>query len=190
MQSLPGQEAKNPQRDLPNRNYCVSVDLYASSILLLRVLTGWCRGAKSKVEAPVARAFAADRGWGAASNIITIGARAGTPSVCWCCCWVSLAVVIMRTSGLLPKDVFADYTPGFRTPGSADAGGLLAPLGKSSRPSTSSETWVKNIGNAAGLRDGLRGVMVLEENQSGPGRDLSQPVGSPGPHPWNSLSTG
>ncbi len=114
--STTAQEAKNPQRDLP---IGIIASLLICTVLYIgvaAVLTGMVPWRDVNIEAPVARAFL-DRGLSGASHIITLGALAGLTSVMLVMLLGQTRVLYsMAKDGLLPKRVFAEIHPRFRTP--------------------------------------------------------------------------
>ena len=114
--STTAQESKNPKRDLPIgiiASLLICTILY---ILVAAVLTGMVPWQDVNVEAPLARAFL-DRGLGAASNIITLGAIAGLTSVMLVMLLGQTRILYsMANDGLLPRNFFAAVHPKFRTP--------------------------------------------------------------------------
>jgi APA family basic amino acid/polyamine antiporter len=85
-------------------------------IAVAAVLTGMVPWQDINIEAPVARAFL-DRGLTGASHIITVGALAGLTSVMLVMLLGQTRVLYsMANDGLLPKRVFAEIHPRFRTP--------------------------------------------------------------------------
>ena len=114
--STTAQEAKNPQRDLP---IGIIASLLICTVLYISVaaiLTGMVPWREVNIEAPIARAFL-DRGLVSASHIITVGALAGLTSVMLVMLLGQTRVLYsMANDGLLPKKVFAEIHPKFRTP--------------------------------------------------------------------------
>ena len=114
--STTAQEAKNPQRDLP---IGIILSLIICTILYIgvaAVLTGMVPWREVNIEAPIARAFL-DRGLVGPSHIITVGALAGLTSVMLVMLLGQTRVLYsMANDGLLPKKVFAEIHPKFRTP--------------------------------------------------------------------------
>ncbi len=114
--STTAQEAKNPQRDLP---IGIIASLLICTVLYISVaaiLTGMVPWREVNIEAPIARAFL-DRGLVGASHIITVGALAGLTSVMLVMLLGQTRVLYaMANDGLLPKKVFAEIHPTYRTP--------------------------------------------------------------------------
>ena len=114
--STTAQEAKNPQRDLP---IGIILSLIICTVLYIgvaAVLTGMVPWQQVNIEAPIARAFL-DRGLPWASDIITAGALAGLTSVMLVMLLGQTRVLYaMANDGLLPRKVFAEIHPKFRTP--------------------------------------------------------------------------
>jgi basic amino acid/polyamine antiporter, APA family len=114
--STTAQEAKNPQRDLPIGIIASLLICTVLYIAVAAVLTGMVHWPEINVEAPVARAFL-DRGLTGASHIITVGALAGLTSVMLVMLLGQTRVLYaMACDGLLPRKVFAEIHPKFRTP--------------------------------------------------------------------------
>ena len=114
--STTAQEAKNPQRDLPIGIIASLLICTVLYIAVAAVLTGMVPWRDINIEAPVARAFL-DRGLVGASHVITIGALAGLTSVMLVMLLGQTRVLYsMANDGLLPKRVFAEIHPKFRTP--------------------------------------------------------------------------
>ena len=114
--STTAQEAKNPQRDLPIGIILSLLICTALYILVAGVLTGMVPWRDVNIEAPIARAFQ-DRGLSLASHIITLGALAGLTSVMLVMLLGQTRVLYsMACDGLLPKKVFAEIHPKWRTP--------------------------------------------------------------------------
>jgi APA family basic amino acid/polyamine antiporter len=114
--STTAQEAKNPQRDLPIGIIASLLICTVLYIAVSAVLTGMVPWRDVNIEAPVARAFL-DRGLTGASHIITLGALAGLTSVMLVMLLGQTRVLYaMAMDGLLPKRVFAEIHPKFRTP--------------------------------------------------------------------------
>jgi len=114
--STTAQEAKNPQRDLPVGIILSLLICTALYILVAGVLTGMVPWRDVNIEAPIARAFL-DRGLSGASHIITLGALAGLTSVMLVMLLGQTRVLYsMANDGLLPKKIFADIHPKWRTP--------------------------------------------------------------------------
>jgi APA family basic amino acid/polyamine antiporter len=114
--STTAQEAKNPQRDLPIGIIASLLICTVLYIAVAAVLTGMVPWREINIEAPVARAFL-DRGLVGASHVITIGALAGLTSVMLVMLLGQTRVLYsMANDGLLPKRVFAEIHPKFRTP--------------------------------------------------------------------------
>ena len=114
--STTAQEAKNPQRDLPIgiiASLLICTVLYIS---VAAVLTGMVPWREINIEAPIARAFL-DRGLVGPSHVITVGALAGLTSVMLVMLLGQTRVLYsMANDGLLPKKVFAEIHPKYRTP--------------------------------------------------------------------------
>ncbi len=114
--STTAQEAKNPQRDLPIGIIASLLICTVLYIAVAAVLTGMVPWRDVNIEAPIARAFL-DRGLTGASHIITLGALAGLTSVMLVMLLGQTRVLYsMAKDGLLPKRVFAEIHPKFRTP--------------------------------------------------------------------------
>jgi basic amino acid/polyamine antiporter, APA family len=114
--STTAQEAKNPQRDLPIGIILSLLICTALYILVAGVLTGMVPWRDVNIEAPLSRAFL-DRGLVGASHIITLGALAGLTSVMLVMLLGQTRVLYsMANDGLLPKKLFADVHPKWRTP--------------------------------------------------------------------------
>jgi APA family basic amino acid/polyamine antiporter len=114
--STTAQEAKNPQRDLPIGIIASLVICTGLYIAVAAVLTGMVPWREVNIEAPIARAFL-DRGLTGASHVITVGALAGLTSVMLVMLLGQTRVLYsMANDGLLPKRVFAEIHPRFRTP--------------------------------------------------------------------------
>src|SRR6267378_4035347 len=114
--STTAQEAKNPQRDLPIGIIASLLICTALYIAVAAVLTGMVPWKDVNIEAPVARAFL-DRGLVIPSHIITVGALAGLTSVMLVMLLGQTRVLYsMANDGLLPKRIFAEIHPKFRTP--------------------------------------------------------------------------
>jgi APA family basic amino acid/polyamine antiporter len=114
--STTAQEAKNPQRDLPIGIIASLLICTVLYIAVAAILTGMVPWRDVNIEAPIARAFL-DRGLTGASHIITVGALAGLTSVMLVMLLGQTRVLYsMATDGLLPKKVFAEIHPKFRTP--------------------------------------------------------------------------
>jgi APA family basic amino acid/polyamine antiporter len=114
--STTAQEAKNPQRDLPIGIIASLVICTVLYIAVAGVLTGMVPWQAVNIEAPIARAFL-DRGLTTASHVITVGALAGLTSVMLVMLLGQTRVLYsMAHDGLLPKRVFAEIHPRFRTP--------------------------------------------------------------------------
>jgi APA family basic amino acid/polyamine antiporter len=114
--STTAQEAKNPQRDLPIGIIASLIVCTLLYILVAAVLTGMVPWREINIEAPIARAFM-DRGLTGASHIITLGALAGLTSVMLVMLLGQTRVLYaMANDGLLPKKVFAEIHPKWRTP--------------------------------------------------------------------------
>ena len=114
--STTAQEAKNPQRDLPIGIIASLIVCTLLYILVAAVLTGMVPWREVNIEAPIARAFM-DRGLVGASHIITLGALAGLTSVMLVMLLGQTRVLYaMANDGLLPKKVFAEIHPKWRTP--------------------------------------------------------------------------
>src|SRR5207237_3607739 len=110
------QEAKDPRRDLAVGIISSLVVCTILYILVACVLTGMVPWQEINIEAPIARAFM-DRGLVTASHVITVGALAGLTSVMLVMLLGQTRVLYsMANDGLLPKKVFADIHPRFRTP--------------------------------------------------------------------------
>ncbi len=152
--STTAQEAKNPKRDLPIgiiASLLICTILY---ILVAAVLTGMVPWQDVNVEAPLARAFL-DRGLGAASNIITLGAIAGLTSVMLVMLLGQTRILYsMANDGLLPRNFFAAVHTKFRTPyKNTVLVGLLAASCGSVMP-------IENIGKVVNIGTLLAFVMV------------------------------
>lgn len=110
------EEAKNPQRDVPigiMASLVVCTFLY---IAVVAVLTGMVRFDQLDVNAPVSMAFK-QRGLGWAEGIIATAGVAGITSVLLVMMLSGPRVFLsMARDGLLPKGVFGDVHPKYRTP--------------------------------------------------------------------------
>ncbi len=114
--STTAQEAKNPQRDLPIGIIASLILCTVLYILVAAVLTGMVPWREVNIEAPIARAFL-DRGLTNASHIITLGALAGLTSVMLVMLLGQTRVLYsMACDGLLPRRIFAEIHPKWRTP--------------------------------------------------------------------------
>ena len=114
--STTAQEAKNPQRDLPIGIIASLLICTVLYIAVAAVLTGMVPWREVNIEAPIARAFL-DRGLVGPSHVITIGALAGLTSVMLVMLLGQTRVLYsMANDGLLPKRVFAEIHPRYRTP--------------------------------------------------------------------------
>jgi len=152
--STTAQEAKNPKRDLPIgiiASLLICTTLY---ILVAAVLTGMVPWQDVNVEAPLARAFL-DRGLGAASNVITLGAIAGLTSVMLVMLLGQTRILYsMANDGLLPRNFFAAIHTRFRTPyKNTILVGLMAATIGSVMP-------IENIGKVVNIGTLLAFVMV------------------------------
>jgi len=110
------EEAKNPQRDVPIgiiTSLIVCTILY---IALVAVLTGMVKFNQLDINAPVSYAFK-QKGLGWAEGIIAVAGVAGITSVLLVMMLSGPRVFLaMARDGLLPKGMFGDVHPKFRTP--------------------------------------------------------------------------
>ncbi len=114
--STHAEEAKNPQRDVPFgliTSLLVCTVLY---ILVSAVITGMVRYDQLNIDAPVSDAFRrVGLTW--AQFIIAVGAIAGITSVLLVTLLSQARIFLaMARDGLLPKGIFGDVHPRFRTP--------------------------------------------------------------------------
>ena len=114
--STTAQEAKNPQKDMP---FGIIGSLLICTVLYIAValvLTGMVHWSKIDLKAPIAQAFEG-YGLGWAVFLITGGALAGLTSVMLVMLLGQTRVFFaMSRDGLLPKRVFGEVHPRFRTP--------------------------------------------------------------------------
>ena len=110
------EEAKNPQRDVP---IGIVVSLLVCTVLyiaVVAVLTGMVRYDHLDIAAPVSTAFK-QKGIGWAEGIIAAAGVAGITSVLLVMMLSGPRVFLaMARDGLLPRKVFGDVHPTFRTP--------------------------------------------------------------------------
>jgi APA family basic amino acid/polyamine antiporter len=114
--STTAQEARNPQRDLPIGIIASLIVCTLLYVAVAAVLTGMVPWHSVNVAAPLTRAFQ-DRNLGWASDVVTCGALAGLTSVMLVMLLGQTRVLYsMASDGLLPKKVFGEVHPRFRTP--------------------------------------------------------------------------
>jgi APA family basic amino acid/polyamine antiporter len=114
--STTAQEAKNPQRDLPIGIIASLVVCTLLYVAVAAVLTGMVPWHAINIEAPLSRAFE-DRNLGWAANIVTCGALAGLTSVMLVMLLGQTRVLYaMASDGLLPRKVFGEVHPKYKTP--------------------------------------------------------------------------
>lgn len=121
-------EAKNPRKDLPFGIIASLVICTVLYILMSLVVTGMVNYSLIDKTAPVAAAFAG-RGWDFAVWIISIAAVAGLTSVLLVMTMGQTRILMaMAKDGLLPKKVFAEVHPKYKTPyrGSVLVGIMIA----------------------------------------------------------------
>jgi APA family basic amino acid/polyamine antiporter len=173
--STTAQEAKNPQRDLPIGIILSLLICTALYILVAGVLTGMVPWRDVNIEAPIARAFL-DRGLVSASHIITLGALAGLTSVMLVMLLGQTRVLYsMANDGLLPKKLFADIHPKWRTPWkNTIMVGLLAAIVGSVTPIDDIGKMV-NIGTLLAFVIVCIAVMVLRNTNPGQARPFRTP---------------
>jgi len=110
------EEAKNPQRDVPIGIITSLVVCTILYIALVAVLTGMVKFNQLDINAPVSVAFK-QKGLGWAEGIIAMAGVAGITSVLLVMMLSGPRVFLaMARDGLLPKGVFGDVHPKFRTP--------------------------------------------------------------------------
>jgi APA family basic amino acid/polyamine antiporter len=110
------EEAKNPQRDVPIGIITSLVLCTVLYIAVVAVLTGMVRFDQLDVHAPVSMAFK-QHGLGWAEGLISVAAVMGITSVLLVMMLSGPRVFMaMARDGLLPRSVFADVHPKFRTP--------------------------------------------------------------------------
>jgi basic amino acid/polyamine antiporter, APA family len=114
--STHAEEARNPRRDVP---LGIILSLAVCSLLYIgvaAVLTGMVRFDRLDMEAPVSLAFKA-RGLGWAEGLIAVAGVAGISSVLLVMMLSGPRVFLaMARDGLLPRSLFADVHPRYRTP--------------------------------------------------------------------------
>ena len=114
--STHAEEAKNPQRDVP---IGIIVSLLLCTVLYIAVaavLTGMVPYGQIDIDAPVARAFAA-QGLPVAVFFIALGAVVGITSVLLVMLLSQARVLLaMARDGLIPYEFFGAVHPRFRTP--------------------------------------------------------------------------
>jgi APA family basic amino acid/polyamine antiporter len=173
--STTAQEAKNPQRDLPIGIIASLLICTVLYIAVAAVLTGMVPWRDVNIEAPIARAFI-DRGLIGASHIITIGALAGLTSVMLVMLLGQTRVLYsMANDGLLPKRVFAEIHPKFRTPWkNTILVGLLAAIVGSLTPIDDIGKMV-NIGTLLAFVIVCIAIVVLRRTDPGQARPFRTP---------------
>jgi APA family basic amino acid/polyamine antiporter len=114
--STHAEEAKNPQRDVP---IGIIVSLLLCTVLYIAVaavLTGMVPYGQIDIDAPVARAFAA-QGLPVAVFFVALGAVVGITSVLLVMLLSQARVLLaMARDGLIPYEFFGAVHPRFRTP--------------------------------------------------------------------------
>jgi APA family basic amino acid/polyamine antiporter len=173
--SVLAEESKNPQRDLPLGIIASLLICTALYILVAGVLTGMVPWRDVNIEAPIARAFQ-DRGLSLASHIITLGALAGLTSVMLVMLLGQTRVLYsMACDGLLPKRVFAEIHPKWRTPWkNTFMVGLLAAVVGSVTPIDDIGKMV-NIGTLLAFVIVCIAVMVLRKTNPAQARPFRTP---------------
>jgi APA family basic amino acid/polyamine antiporter len=110
------EEAKNPQRDVPIGIITSLVLCTVLYIAVVAVLTGMVKFDQLDVHAPVSMAFK-QHGLGWAEGLISVAAVMGITSVLLVMMLSGPRVFMaMARDGLLPRNVFAEVHPKFRTP--------------------------------------------------------------------------
>ena len=114
--STQAEEARNPKRDVPIGIIASLVVCTILYIAVSAVLTGMVRYDQIDINAPVSTAFGqAGLPW--AQFLISLGAIAGITSVLLVMMLSQPRILLaMARDGLLPRSVFADVHPKFRTP--------------------------------------------------------------------------
>ncbi len=173
--STTAQEAKNPQRDLPIGIIASLLICTVLYIAVAAVLTGMVPWNDINIEAPVARAFL-DRGLVGPSHIITVGALAGLTSVMLVMLLGQTRVLYsMANDGLLPKKVFAEIHPKFRTPWkNTILVGMLAAIVGSVTPIDDIGKMV-NIGTLLAFVIVCIAIMILRRTDPGQPRPFRTP---------------
>ncbi len=121
-------EARNPTKDLPFGIIMSLIICTVLYILMSLVVTGMVNYTAIDRTAPVAAAFAG-RGWDFAVWIISIAAVAGLTSVLLVMTMGQTRILMaMAKDGLLPKKIFAEVHPKYKTPykGSVIVGAVIA----------------------------------------------------------------
>jgi len=110
------EEAKNPQRDVPIGIITSLVVCTVLYIAVVAVLTGMVKYDRIDIHAPVSRAFQ-QQGIGWAEGLIAMAGVAGITSVLLVMMLSGPRVFLaMARDGLVPKGLFGDVHPKFRTP--------------------------------------------------------------------------
>ncbi len=110
------EEAKNPQRDVPIGIITSLVVCTVLYIAVVAVLTGMVKYDQIDIHAPVSRAFQ-QKGIGWAEGLIATAGVAGITSVLLVMMLSGPRVFLaMARDGLVPKKLFGDVHPRFRTP--------------------------------------------------------------------------
>lgn len=110
------EEAKNPQRDLPIGILASLIICTILYILVSAVITGMVKYDQIDVGAPLASAFS-NYGLNMAVLLISAGALAGMTSVMLVMLMSQPRIFLaMSTDGLLPKRIFGEIHPKYRTP--------------------------------------------------------------------------
>lgn len=110
------EEAKNPQRDLPIGIIASLVICTLLYILVSAVITGMVKYDQIDIGAPLASAFS-NYGLNVAALLISAGGLAGITSVMLVMLMSQPRIFLaMSSDGLLPKKVFNEIHPKYRTP--------------------------------------------------------------------------